>query len=240
MVGSPSSMDSRYTSIWNNWFIGFIILVFALKFYCNFILHMHSVAYSTVAQHYITTVVVLQTVEEIIQRRRRRHPTLIWSLHLVSAGLVKQKGNCIKAFFFYHSTDVFFLFGRLLSCSAMLDTVGFNYTFKETNTTLRDKVCQWLVTGRWFSLGASDSSTNKTDRYDITEILLKMALNTITLTLTNFSAQSPNNETYIVLVVIVTGVRIAVRSRRISNTESSRSRVHCYSLKISNTTIIFL
>ena len=33
----------------------------------------------------------------------------------------------------------------------------------------------------WFSLGTPVSSTNKTDRHDITEILLKVALNTITL-----------------------------------------------------------
>jgi hypothetical protein len=46
-------------------------------------------------------------------------------------------------------------------------------------TTLCDKVCQWLATGRWFSLGPPDSSTNKSDRHDITEILLKVALNTI-------------------------------------------------------------
>ena len=45
------------------------------------------------------------------------------------------------------------------------------------------KVCQWLATGRWFSLGTPVSSTNKTDRHDITEILLIVALNTITLTL---------------------------------------------------------
>ena len=32
---------------------------------------------------------------------------------------------------------------------------------------------------QWFSPGPSVSSTNKTDRHDITEILLKMALNTI-------------------------------------------------------------
>jgi hypothetical protein len=36
---------------------------------------------------------------------------------------------------------------------------------------------------RWFSPGTPVSSTNKTDRHDITEILLKVALNTITLTL---------------------------------------------------------
>jgi len=45
--------------------------------------------------------------------------------------------------------------------------------------TLCDKVCQWLATGRWFSPGSPVSSTNKTDRYDITEVLLKVALNTI-------------------------------------------------------------
>jgi hypothetical protein len=41
-------------------------------------------------------------------------------------------------------------------------------------TILCDKVCQWLFTGRWFSLV---SSTNKTDCHDITEILLKVVLN---------------------------------------------------------------
>jgi hypothetical protein len=35
-----------------------------------------------------------------------------------------------------------------------------------------------LATGLWFSLGTPVSSTNKTDHFDITEILLKVALNT--------------------------------------------------------------
>jgi hypothetical protein len=48
------------------------------------------------------------------------------------------------------------------------------------DTTLCDKVCQWLATGRWFSSDTPVSSTNKTDCHDITEILLKVALNTIT------------------------------------------------------------
>ena len=51
-------------------------------------------------------------------------------------------------------------------------------------TTLCNKVCQWLVAGRWFSPGSPISSTNKTDRHDITEILLKVALNTIKQTIT--------------------------------------------------------
>ena len=36
-----------------------------------------------------------------------------------------------------------------------------------------------IVTGRWFSPAPPVSSINKTDRHDITEILLKVALNTI-------------------------------------------------------------
>ena len=35
------------------------------------------------------------------------------------------------------------------------------------------------MAGQWFSLGTSVSSNNKNDRHDITEILLKVALNTI-------------------------------------------------------------
>ena len=44
------------------------------------------------------------------------------------------------------------------------------------DTTLCDKACQWLATGRWFS---PVSSSNKTDRHNIAEILLTVALNTI-------------------------------------------------------------
>jgi hypothetical protein len=42
------------------------------------------------------------------------------------------------------------------------------------------------MAGRWFSLGTLVSSTNKTNHNDITVILLKVALNTITLTLTPY------------------------------------------------------
>jgi hypothetical protein len=48
----------------------------------------------------------------------------------------------------------------------------------KVDTTLYDKVCQWLATGCWFSLGTSVSFTNKTDCHDITDLLLKVALNT--------------------------------------------------------------
>ena len=51
------------------------------------------------------------------------------------------------------------------------------------DTTLCDKICERLATVRWFSPCTPVSATNKTDRYDITEVLLNVSLNTITLNL---------------------------------------------------------
>jgi hypothetical protein len=51
------------------------------------------------------------------------------------------------------------------------------------DTTLCDKVFQWLATGRWFSHGTPVSSTNKTDHHNITENCLKVVLNTINQTI---------------------------------------------------------
>jgi hypothetical protein len=42
-----------------------------------------------------------------------------------------------------------------------------------------DKAYQLFAHGRWFSQGTPASSTTKTGRHDIAEILLKVALNTI-------------------------------------------------------------
>ena len=51
------------------------------------------------------------------------------------------------------------------------------YTYHTITTIpLCDKVCRWFAAGRWFSLGTPVSSTNKTDRNDITEILLQVVL----------------------------------------------------------------
>ena len=66
-----------------------------------------------------------------------------------------------------------------------LTTCAISYEFESGSwrglfdTTLCDKVCQWLKASRWFSPGTLVSSTNKTDRHDITEILLKVVLTTI-------------------------------------------------------------
>ena len=50
------------------------------------------------------------------------------------------------------------------------DVVSSNYD----QGRLCNKVCQWLATGRWFSPVPLVSSTNKIDRHDINEILLKV------------------------------------------------------------------
>ena len=42
-----------------------------------------------------------------------------------------------------------------------------------------DTIYQLLANGRWFSPGTPSSSSTKTVRHDIAEILLKVALNTI-------------------------------------------------------------
>jgi hypothetical protein len=70
-------------------------------------------------------------------------------------------------------TLIRFLYLVLLSKTGMLRFIS------TMHTTLRDKACQWHATSRWFSSGSLFSSTNKSDRHDITEILLKVALNTI-------------------------------------------------------------
>jgi hypothetical protein len=43
-------------------------------------------------------------------------------------------------------------------------------------TAASDKIYQLLAHGRWFSPGTPASSTTKTGRHDIAEILLKVAL----------------------------------------------------------------
>jgi hypothetical protein len=53
-------------------------------------------------------------------------------------------------------------------------------------TKLCDKVCQWLATCRRFSPGPSVSSTNNTYHHQIPEIFVRVALNTMTLTLTQY------------------------------------------------------
>ena len=60
----------------------------------------------------------------------------------------------------------------------------FSFFFRARSTTLCDNVCQW------FSPGSPVSSTNKTDRHYISEILLKVTLNTIKQTNKQYDCSS--------------------------------------------------
>ena len=55
-----------------------------------------------------------------------------------------------------------------------------------------DKVYQLLAHGRWFSPDTPASSTTKTDRHDIVEILLKVVINTKNLIKSN----QPNEDIF--------------------------------------------
>jgi len=70
------------------------------------------------------------------------------------------------------------------------------------DTTLFEKVCQWIATGRCFATGTPVSSTNKTDLHDITEKMLKVTLNTINhtwWTLRKTDMYSPLRVRYVML-----------------------------------------
>jgi hypothetical protein len=57
------------------------------------------------------------------------------------------------------------------------------------------------MAGMWFSPGIPVSSTNKTNCHDITEILLKVVLNTITLTPYRIKTTKPDIYIYIYIYV---------------------------------------
>jgi hypothetical protein len=64
-------------------------------------------------------------------------------------------------------------------CSVSMVWLQIPSNYKKGCTRLAvasDKVYLLLSYGRWFSLGTPVSSTTKTDRHDIDEILLKVAL----------------------------------------------------------------
>jgi hypothetical protein len=70
------------------------------------------------------------------------------------------------------------------------------------DTTLCDKVSQWLVAGRWFSSGTPVSSTNTTDYHNIAQILVKMALSTISLTQSHNVTNKQLNIVYICIILV--------------------------------------
>ena len=84
----------------------------------------------------------------------------------------------------YGSWIYIYLWNQCLSPLTLWIRIPLRWGVKKNvlDTTLCDKVCQWLAAGRWFSLCTPVSSTNKTNRHGMTEILLKVASNTLTHT----------------------------------------------------------
>jgi hypothetical protein len=62
-------------------------------------------------------------------------------------------------------------------------TSHLNKPYNHLSSQHCNKVCQWLSEGQWFSPDRLVSSPSKSARHDIADILLKVAINSITLTL---------------------------------------------------------
>ena len=102
----------------------------------------------------------------------------------------KYRVSYIICWFFFHFSFLIFQYSlgvvvvmmvwQLSVQSVSITTNGCEFESRslrcELDTTLSDKVCQWLAAGRYVSPG-----TPVTDRHDITEILFKVPLNIICL-----------------------------------------------------------
>ena len=92
------------------------------------------------------------------------------------------------------------------------------------DTTLCDKVCQWLATGQWFSLGTPVSSTNKTDVkhhnpnpfYQLLYLLLTAIpflwvfinlSSKLKLSTTRIFLHPSLNDIYLKIIILITGMR---------------------------------
>ena len=85
--------------------------------------------------------------------------------------------------------------GFTTTCAITTKAASLNPARASVNSIQKkcDQVCQCLVADQWFSPGTPVSSTNKTDCLDVTEILLKVAVSILTLTLVQNKAQLGTN-----------------------------------------------
>ena len=86
----------------------------------------------------------------------------------------------------------------------------------------RDKVCQLPAHGRWFSPGTPASSTSKTYRRELTEILLKVEFNPIQTIQTPF----PLKKQLIIDIFVVRHITMRSIKRKL---EKSETKNHQYS-----------
>jgi len=104
---------------------------------------------------------------------------------IYSAAVIFEQHKCIEymkfSFICSHWQYISFVFFDVYMFLLVFWHHLFSIEISQFFSTLCDEVCQWFVGGWWFSTGTPVSSTNKSYCYDITEILLKVALNAITV-----------------------------------------------------------
>ena len=102
--------------------------------------------------------------------------------------------------------------GAVVAVSIILMVVGFITTYAisayhhwccEFKSRSEWGVQHYVIIDRWFSLGPPVSSTNKTDRHKITEILLKVALSTIKQTNKQTEVERKNLGFFFFLLILV-------------------------------------
>ena len=121
-------------------------------------------------------------------QKRPRHMTLetqvlAWNMHKTVSDLKRLKES--QPFYFDN-----WIFNGNTYIKQTIKTCTDSLPLKRLPEYPEKTTVQWFATGRWFSPGIPASSTNKTDRHDIAEILLKVVLNSINLTKTT------NQKTY--------------------------------------------
>ena len=79
-----------------------------------------------------------------------------WTVHILWNIQIRDRRDCDRMVVWFTSCEF-----ESRSWGGVLDT------------TLCDKVCQWLAAGWWLSPGSPVSSINKTDHHDITEKMFK-------------------------------------------------------------------
>ena len=110
-------------------------------------------------------------IRNSLSTRQGRFVYIICPVQLVDAPIKYSTLLCILRYTIHQCLSSLTLWVRIPLRRGVLDI------------SLYDKVCQWFGAGRWIFTGTAVSFTNKTDREYVAEILFKVALNTLTLSL---------------------------------------------------------